>query len=331
MFAMRRPPENWKGKWFCRMGWRVFPKTRESEVRALIEEQKDEYHHQLEWSLDEIESRSKDESRLIAREFIKAARNASEDCPLLLGASMADKRKHGWKHVTYGDVEILAQRAKNPSAAAMRLESLGVSRIKHLFLEALNRDPQSVAVLTRAFPDQQERQWMASYYMGIGKSKWKGASIPSAADLAAEYVTIIYREPDSEAARKARRSLEFLLTTKAIKGQPVRPGKPTVAIHKRYLKEAVFVGRTLFKQVRAVHRLLGRCETEGDSHGRVMSQLYPWIASLREGSEPLTLLDFLPMKPGEAALYMVRTVIGVSPRKLEKILYSPRSPKRPHK
>ena len=328
---MRVAPQNWKGKWFHRMGWRVYPKARESEVRALIKIQKDEYHHQLEWSLDEIESNSKDESRLIAKEFLKAARDASEDCPLLFGVSLADRRKHSWKHATYGDVKTLAEKAKNPPAGAMRFEGWDVSTIKHLFVEALNRAPQSVALLTCAFPDEQEKLRVARYYMGIGTSKWKGAGIPSAADLAAEYVTTIYREPDSKAARKARRSLEFLLTTKAIKGLPVRPGKPAVFIHKGYLREALFVGKTLFEQVRAVHGLLQRCETEGDSHGRVMSQLYPWIASLREGPEPLTLLDFLPMKPGEAARYMVRTVIGISPSKLEKILYSPRSPRHPHK
>jgi hypothetical protein len=134
---MGEPAYEWKGRWFQRIGWRVFPRTLESDVKELIKRGKDEYRHQRDWSLDQVTSYSNSEARHVVREFLTAARNASEDSPLLLGVRLRDRRRHGWKHVTYDDVKDRANKAISPRAPALRFEKWTKSKRKKIFLQAL--------------------------------------------------------------------------------------------------------------------------------------------------------------------------------------------------
>lgn len=318
---MLPPAKDWNGNWFHRLGWRVFPKARALEVSALVKAGKDEYHHQVDWSLAKFEAHNAEESRLISAEFLRAASEASEDLPLLIDVTLKDRRKHGWKHVTYRDVEVVAKKALNPPAAAMRLERLPLPQITKLFSEAVRRDPRAVAHLTKVFPDDDERQRVARYYLSGDPSSEVG--ILSAPQLAADCVKAIYRDRTGQVGQEARRAVEILISKKAAAGLDVKAGKPGTFLHGGYVKEAHRVGQALFKQFCQVTDLLERFDRSEESLRDSVAGLYPFIDELQEGAEAMPLLTFRGMSARDAAFAILETLLPQRST-LENAMYSRR-------
>ena len=316
---MRPPPENWKGKWFHRMGWRVFPKARESEVRALIALQKDEYHHQVQWSLESL--KVDDETRAChkAKEFLAAVTHASNYLPLLFEVGAKNLREHSWKHSTYEQIQDLGRRALN-EGRTIHLNTMKPAARTELLCRAIQRDPEAVAILSHNFPRKSERVQIATLYLGTDEV------IPSVGDLAAEYMDAIYQIPTSPRAVAARRNLKFLMTKRAVGGFPGKSGRMRKSPHPGYLKDAYLLSQGLFRQMDEVARL-AHSKEPGNELRRInfLKRLYPWLKDIRVDQDPDPLPLLFRMTPAVAGYYILGHVVKMSRRKIEQILSESRS------
>jgi hypothetical protein len=313
------PPENWKGKWFQHIGWRVFPKARESEVRALFTVQKDEYHHQVQWSLENLREDDETKARKKAKEFLAAVTHASHYLPLLFEVSAQNLREHSWKHSTYEQIQDLGRRALD-EARTIHLNTMKPAARTELLFRAIQKDPEAVAILSHNFPRKSDRVQIAALYLGTD------AVIPSVGDLAGEYMDAIYQVPRSPRAVAARRNLKFLMTKRAVGGIPGKSGRMRKSPHPGYLEDAYLLSQGLFRQMREVAEL-AHSKERGNELRRIsfLKRLYPWLKYIRVDQHPDPLPLLFRMTPAVAAYYILGHVVKMSRRKIEQILSESRS------
>lgn len=331
---MEASGRNWEGQWFRCYGWWVYPVSFESKVRFSIESNRDGYDDQPKWSFGQIKARDLDQAHEVVGEFVQAVRHASyEYCwPLSHALSKAQWQKHSWKHVTYNDLKLAAEDTVRPKIPEMRFHGFDIGSIRRLFVGAFEKNLSAVAFLTHLFPDENEKEAIAkSYLEGFSHAidvDLKG--IPSAGDLASDYVMEMYRDPNSREAEQAREKLEFLISPKSLKGQVRAAGRPYEVLHDESVAIVHRMSAALFRQIREMDRFLARFEVSEDARIPFLVEKLPWISGLRvqeEYDEPLRAL--LSKHPTEGAPFLAHLVLPhLSPSTIEKAAYKQRSPKR---
>ena len=294
-------------------------------LQATVKSETTKYNTQLDWSLGDPDATSPAKATEIAQEFVSFARLASEEFGWgshILTRDM-DLPTHSWKHVAFehmqSALEFYPPGVFSPPGARLRL--LGADDVgKRLLGMAAKGDPRAVARLNHLFRSKSNMLDGARLLLGKDAAREVVNDIPSPGSLAAAYTGAVFRDPDSEEAENARRSLMLLVSKAALKGATPGGGRPQIPHDEESVELAYTMGYGLSVQLRRVDRFLGGFVPSGEERISRLAELYPSLCQWLRTD----IVSFLEFRPTQGACQIASIVLGISPSKVEKTVYKER-------
>jgi len=287
-------------------------KSIRASVERLAETEPKLYNAQPDWRMKDISVGSGAEADAILREFFHFAEYASDafgwwrfSFPKERGFPKGkDWMRHGWKHITPGDLEEIAGRVKSGNHPLDDLmPPIDLLPDSHKEREALFRNaargvPEAVARLHFLFPTESDKREAAEYSLGLPRNEIAQllSQIPSPGALAAQWAHVAVRRPDSDEAAEARRGITALIAKSSARGSKV--GRPKIPFSVEMTVTVYRMSYVLYKQLREVDRFLKKLISGDDQRSQKLGHLYPWLA--RE-LRPDRTTNFATHQPTEGA------------------------------
>jgi hypothetical protein len=226
---------------FYRRSFLVVPYSKKTALKEARH-----YNEQPRWQLHSMVPKPTSETLRLLREFGSVAHEASEEFrwattypeksdkwSIRENFEPWDVLQHGWTHVSFKDLDCNAQnvrRGDGKAALRQTVFALKTGELEALIEKASQRKPVEVAHLwyrckskENIYRVLQEFYRWAAPSVGIKKLLNK---IPSPAELAAQYIQLIYENPGKE-SDDVRNDLSLLVAPGAIKAAG-KNGKPGV-------------------------------------------------------------------------------------------------------
>jgi hypothetical protein len=273
------------------------------------------YNSQPVWHLRDLPIDSEKEARCAGDEFLaKVKQTSAEFCwPSNDPDSDCQWRIHGWKHISYPDMEgFWKDHSSGFEPATSRAFALGGgNEIRELFLAAANHDAEAVGIIWAQFPRAEDHtEIIEDFFL----SNEKPGVIPHPSGVASELVDLIFGRPDSEEADRARCELLRLVSLSVRRGSRSRRGRPKSRIPPDSLRLLWKMGYCLVRQVREFNNFLSIYKELERDRLKIILGAYPWINKVSPH-----FADFLSLHSSEASLKLVSSLTGLSSSSLEKM------------
>jgi len=273
------------------------------------------YNSQPDWHFRDLPINSEKEVRCAADEFLtKVKETSAEFCwPSNDPDRGCQWRTHGWKHVSYPDMERLWEdHSSGFESATYRVSALGGNNeIRELFLAAANHDAEAVGILWSQLPRLEDHEEIIEYFF-LDSEKPRGVPRPS--DIASELVDVIFSRPDSQEANRARSELQKLVSVSVRRGSRSRRGRPKSRIPHDSLRLLWKMGYCLVRQAHEFNNLLLMHKELEKDRLKIIERAYPWINKVSSH-----FADFLSLGSSGASLELVGNLTGLSSSSLEKM------------
>jgi hypothetical protein len=292
-------------------------KQREQQGREISLAWAASYNSQPSWHLKGLSSDSSAGALRLLGEFIRMVRTTSANYDWIYQEPRNDLRwrVHGWKHVDYESIQSVwddySQRVEH---ILLRTEALGTEEdVRDLFIAAANQDPEALGIVWRFFPTPEEHNEIIDFLRFL----WPELNIkesPHPAELAADLVSTLFSNPDSNEADEARTALLKLISPSVARGGRMRKGRPRVLVPRSGIRLLWKMSNCLVKQVLEVNSYLTLHTKREKDRLTILLKDYPWITDVERNLE-----TFLSYEPGTAALRLLSRLTKLSVSSLEKM------------
>ena len=310
-----------RGTYFCRRAFYIVPNSREEELtnRGL------EYNDQPDWKLQELKLDSVHSTTNALQEFQRLTHEAckefhwSTEYPLHCGDWRF--REHGWKHVSFEELERAAADIRNGRGKSLERNTIFAKPAGYfddLVRKAACEEPKAVARLWHLCQSREElhRFLFVRYIWCRSDEEMQSLyqSIPTAGELASKYVDCIVADrerPDAEAARK---NLMTLINVSSIKGSERLGGRPKNQVNWADVLFIYGMAYGLVRQIRDAEVLLRKAGLSRNLIGDTLKQCL--AVHLETGDIKQHVLkgyEIGGVEPNKAAAWIASKMLGVLP------------------
>jgi hypothetical protein len=221
-------------------------------------------------------------------------------------------REHGWKHVSYTDVESFWQDCcYGPESAHNKTEALGDKEVRKLFFDAANHDPEAVGILWTLFPNREDHDEIIETFFWRDE---RPTRIDDPSSVASDLVEKLFARPGSDESQNARKALLKMISVSVSRGTRSGKGRPKTRVARSSLRLLWKMSYSLVRQIVELNDFLGLYKETEKDRPRILLDAYPWITSVSRN-----LTNFLSYGPSKASLEVVGHLTGISSSYLEKM------------